>query len=152
MALAAAATLGDTPRWLETLTIREPLQLPEDGLRTLQTLLTPEANDAASFQIVSFDAGATGAPSWQTHATGTVRASTHEPPAAVDLAALIAQHAEVLDIAAYYQQVSELGLEYGPAFRGITQIRRGSTTALGQNCAARCGRGRRALPDSPSAA
>lgn len=133
MALAAAATLGDAPRTIQSLTIQEPMQFAEQDPRTLQLILHPAVQGAASIQIVSFDGATTEPTTWQTHATGTIQAGTADAtPAPVDLAALTDTYLDEFDLTDYYAQIEELGVEYGPAFRGLVQVRRRMSAALGQ--------------------
>ncbi|MCC7368637.1 MAG: type I polyketide synthase [Chloroflexi bacterium] len=139
MALQAAATLSLTDGCVEGLSIQQPLMLPDDEERRLQVVLTPEAADVASFKIISLshqdDDPANEPSAWTLHASGTARRMSRQgAPAAEDdtLARLLDRLTEELSVADYYQQLAELGLEYGESFRGITALRRGTRESLGR--------------------
>jgi acyl transferase domain-containing protein/acyl carrier protein len=77
------------------------------------------------------DGGAGAA--WTLHATATVApASTVARPAALDLAAVRARCAEALDVGAVHASFADIGLAYGPAFRGLRSLSRGAGEALGE--------------------
>ncbi len=58
---------------------------------------------------------------WTTHATGLLEA-VELRPRRLDLAALSASTSTVVDVAGLYDNLRALGLEYGPAFRGIERL------------------------------
>lgn len=82
MALAAAEeAFGDGPHALEDVNFCEALVLPQDrtATRTIQLIISNEAQGAASFQFFSLDAGMTERQaSWTLHARGKIRLSNHQ--------------------------------------------------------------------------
>ena len=74
MALAAAAEVfGAQSVALKDIEFRKALFLPEGGARTIQVILSPGADGAASFHIYSCPGGvAQSGKSWMLHATGKV--------------------------------------------------------------------------------
>ena len=68
---------------------------------------------------------------WQLHASARlVQGEIAPPPAPVDLAAVSAQFADSLDSDAIYADLRARRLDYGPAFRRLTSIRRRPGSAL----------------------
>src|SRR5690606_5973894 len=53
-----------------------------------------------------------------------------EPP--LDLEKIRSRCTQPVDTAAYYQQITDLGAEYGPTFRGVVELWRGEGEALGR--------------------
>ncbi len=87
--------------------------IPEAGI-TLQIAVAEEMSGAASFRISSRAAGQTG---WTLHVSGRlVRASASQPAALPDA------HGEARTPEDHYRRLSEAGLNYGPAFRGIASL------------------------------
>ena len=128
MALAAAGqVLGPGQFELEDLGIREALILPEDGERPVQLVLHP-GDGGGTFEVYS----RTGE-TWTLHATGRLRrqppAPTVPPFAPEDVRDRCEDH---IDGAAYYARLVELGLEFGPGFRGVTEVWRRDGEALGR--------------------
>ncbi len=80
------------------------------------------------FTISSSAATATA---WTTHCTGTLRAWPNPPPAApVELARLRARCAEQVAPSDFYRRLRDVGLDFGPAFRGIEGVWRRDGEAL----------------------
>lgn len=129
IALAAANQgLGSGPYSVEEVAIQEALILPEDGARMVQIALAPTEANAASFQIFSLED--TGE-SWKLNATGKIRSGA-AVSTSISMAEVQARCVEEISAELYYQQLAELGLAYGPSFRGITQIWRREGEALGE--------------------
>ena len=113
MALAAA----DCPCTIENLAIHRMLELPEGELRKVQFV-----QDKKSFKIFSLCDG-----KWELNASGEIGfelsggtpLSSDPPPAAA------------VDLAEFYRRFSSRGVEFGPAFRLIEEIRTGANTAEG---------------------
>jgi myxalamid-type polyketide synthase MxaB len=135
MALAAAAeTFGAGSHILEEVLFREALLLPEEDVQTMQLILAPEGNGVASFQIFSSEEGEDGKDTaWRLHASGSVRvAENNGGQEQVSVKEIQARCQEELPVGAYYQQLRERGLEYGPSFQGIEQLWRGEGEVLGR--------------------
>jgi len=132
MALAGALeALGAGPYALRDVFVHEPLVLPEDEVQTVQLVLTPEGADSASFQIFSLQRSETKQDgSWKLHATGSVHLTTCAS-VPVSIEHLQAGCRDEVPVAAFYQQLRETGLEYGPAFRGIERLWCGEEESLG---------------------
>ena len=130
MALAAAQNTDESFE-VASLSIREPLMLQEDAATKLQLVLTPGTDGDTALQIISFDPDATDR--WHTHATGSLRPAGTDlaAPQRADLAALKAGSAEAIDTDEYYRDLAAIGLSYGPAFHGLTQLHRGTGEAIG---------------------
>jgi myxalamid-type polyketide synthase MxaB len=141
MALAAANTFGAERPVIESVSIHEPLALPESTgeAQTVQLILTPEGDDNASFQILSlieaenkarsFNAAA----AWKLHATGKLRFGPAVPSGdRVALAELRARCEEGVNVEAYYQRLREQGLNYGPSFQGVKELWRRDGEAWGE--------------------
>ena len=128
MALRAATTHFKSSTYrVENFAIRKALILPEDGLRTLQFVMTPEGQGTAAFQVVSLDGD-----DWTVHATGNLRPGAAPSHSNFDIGEIQTRCTEMVDGADYYQQVRELGLEFGSNFRGIRELWRRDGEALGR--------------------
>lgn len=64
------------------------------------------------------------------HAEGIARRIDMPPAAGIDLESAKAAAGDEVDVAAFYRRFAELALNYGPAQRAITQLWRGTGTAL----------------------
>jgi acyl transferase domain-containing protein len=121
MALAASAAVYGQPWEVLEAALVEPLLL-NNGPRTIQTILTPQEERAATFRIVSLeddseDESAAGEPTFQTHAMGRLEAPRAEMAAAVDVAAQQARFSGPgYDDAWRIEAERKSGLDYGPSF------------------------------------
>ncbi|HLV34897.1 MAG TPA: type I polyketide synthase [Spirillospora sp.] len=128
MALRAAAShFGPGSYAVENFAIRTALILPEDDLRTVQFVMSPDPSGAADFEVVSLDGD-----DWTLHATGSLRAAAQPSAAPFDRAEVQARCSEMIDGVDYYERVRDLGLEFGSNFRGIREIWRRDGEALGR--------------------
>src|SRR5262249_51331171 len=119
---AAEQDLGPGPKGVEDVVFHEPLLVPDDGGVTVQVT---RADGPASIQVCSLDSKQL----WPGHATGGV--SVAPPPAAPEpLDDIVRRCSEPLDPGAHYEALRAQGLEYGPAFRGVRELRRGTDEAL----------------------
>jgi acyl transferase domain-containing protein/acyl carrier protein len=115
---------------IQDFSIQQALILPEEGFRTVQLLLSPEeGTERASFRVVSWDETTK---SWTIHASGRV-APVEEKSSLpqLDLQGLQQNCTEEMPSQDFYEKVVHLGLEFGPAFRGLTKIWKGNDEALG---------------------
>jgi acyl transferase domain-containing protein/acyl-CoA synthetase (AMP-forming)/AMP-acid ligase II/thioesterase domain-containing protein/acyl carrier protein len=138
MALAAASEIyGDVPRALSKVKFHRPLFSSESNRPTLQLILSPNSKAEASFRIFSRpEAEATLGDSWRLHAQGTVEVDLNNgdasvPTQRIDLEAVRARCGQQVSDEAFYSGMSERGLQYGTAFRGVKQLRRCDGEALG---------------------
>ena len=87
MALAASVAVYGKPWDVCEATLVEPLLLDKRP-KTVQTILTPEGDNAAAFRIVSLDGdGSDDEPSFTTHAVGRLEAPAAAAPPVIDIAA-----------------------------------------------------------------
>ena len=129
MALGAAALhFGQGSFALEDFVIHTALVLAEDQPQTIQLVLIPENETSVSFEISSFDQD-----QWQLHANGKLRAvqDSDQAPELVTLPAIQARCQEEIPVSTFYDWVSQLGLEFGPRFRGMAKTWRGQGEAFG---------------------
>ncbi|MCX5008924.1 SDR family NAD(P)-dependent oxidoreductase [Streptomyces sp. NBC_00638] len=138
LALEAASTLrdGGEVRLADVRFVR-PLALDADKPVRLQLVLQPAGEDGSrDFTIASAATGERRAP-WERHVTGRVVDGATEPaPAAPDTgeepAVLRERCDEEADLPAVYAGLTALGIDYGPAFRGLEQGHRTDTAAVGR--------------------
>ena len=125
MALAAGRSIyPDSSLQLREFSIKQPLIL-EDEPTQLQTVLSPET-DSTRIQIFS----RTSNQEFILH--GEVWLDDTQLQSSVDIGRLKSQlQPYPLEIADYYQSLSDRGLNYGVSFQGIKQIWQGETEALG---------------------
>ena len=133
MALAAArdAFGSGHDAALAEVVIRQALFVPDSEPRVVQLVLFPATGGVAEFQIFS-QAPAAGV-EWTLHANGKVRLAGSRPdlpPWNVDV--LRGGCPLEVPVDHFYDGLRERGLAYGPAFRTVTRIWRGSGQALGQ--------------------
>ncbi|MER5936555.1 type I polyketide synthase [Streptomyces sp. NPDC001928] len=109
---------------LDELTLQAPLVLPEQGAAQVQIVIDAATDDGRrTVRLYSRAEDAEVEHAWTLHATGTVsdsaRATTDGP---WNLRAWPPADAEPTDLAALYDRLTDVGLQYGPAFRGITRV------------------------------
>ena len=121
---------GNNSYAIKELNIHQAMILPEDGFRTVQLILTPgEGENTAGFRILSLDKENN---SWVLHATGKVESGQANPTSIdFDLEEIKARCLEQISGEEYYEQIYDLGLEFGTDFRGLTNIWKGNGEALG---------------------
>jgi acyl transferase domain-containing protein/acyl carrier protein/SAM-dependent methyltransferase len=129
LALAAAAEArGSEYRVLKDVAFKEPMILLDGGEQQVDLVLTPIQD--GEFQFQAFRRADGG---WRLHASGTIaKASDASAPAPASLSALRARCSEKLDAGGYYKTLEARGLQYGPAFQGITSIARRAGEAFGE--------------------
>jgi acyl transferase domain-containing protein/surfactin synthase thioesterase subunit/acyl carrier protein len=115
---------------LKNLVYREALILPAEGVRIVHTIFTPERDGTFLFQILSTD------PSdeirWISHLSGMLapRASDSTSEKDGSIQALTARQMRQIPVDRYYRTIGQMGLNYGPSFRGIRALWRGEGEAL----------------------
>lgn len=132
LALAAAAGQGDGTLSVDHLELQAPFVLPADGSeRLLHVALEPEQSSGHALRIASLPADGDTAEA-VIHATGSVNASQpNRTGTAGDLASINLETNEEIDIGGYYERLANIELDYGPAFRGLAQLRQGVDMAVG---------------------
>ncbi|MCV7284143.1 type I polyketide synthase [Mycolicibacterium wolinskyi] len=114
MAMAAARTVFGDDAEVHDITFDEMLLL--DEVTTLSAVGSVNAPGTMKFEVDTFAEGAR-----IRRAAATLRASTDQPePWAYDIAALQADHPVRLDGAALRSWFDARGIQYGPAFGGLT--------------------------------
>ncbi|MER5936557.1 SDR family NAD(P)-dependent oxidoreductase [Streptomyces sp. NPDC001928] len=104
---------------LTELALHSPLVLPEHGTAHLQIAVEPA--DADGIRAVRVHARQGGAPAdapWTLHAAGTLAPAGPSP--SWDLRAWPPAGAEPLPLEGLHDRLAAAGLDYGPAFRGLT--------------------------------
>lgn len=116
--------------------------LTVEQARPVQVSLVPSSGDESTLTVHSRPAGDHGR-DWTEHASGQVRAP--DPDSAWSIRP--ASGSEPVPETAFYQALAENGLDYGPAFRRLRDIRRGDGSAVAQVAAEHGQAGRRASAD-----
>ncbi|WP_225629603.1 type I polyketide synthase, partial [Streptomyces werraensis] len=116
---------------LEELVIEAPLVLPErGGVRVQVAVSGPGANGLRTVDVYSLRedaAGEGGTHGWTRHATGLLSAAPAARDAGdFDFAAWPPPGAQPVDVENFYDDLTERGYAYGPAFQGLRAVwRRG---------------------------
>ncbi|MEV0696189.1 type I polyketide synthase, partial [Streptomyces sp. NPDC050388] len=109
---------------LEELTLRAPLVLPGQGATSLQIAVEPSSADGRRVVRVHSRLSGENDGTWVLHATGVL--ADAPPSDAESLEAWPPTGAAEVEVEAMYAELAGLGLEYGPAFRGLRAVwRRG---------------------------
>ncbi|HXN09701.1 MAG TPA: type I polyketide synthase, partial [Steroidobacteraceae bacterium] len=112
---------------LRNIEFRKALMLPAgEAVVQLQTAWSAEQD------LVTISSRCEPAPGWTLHAVAQVHRLAAETPARIGIRALKARLRSRLTPAAVYGACEQLGLHYGPAFRGITALWRRPGEALGR--------------------
>ena len=130
MALAAAEhAFGPGLHEITCFGIQEALILPEDDVAALQIVIEPVNDDRATFRIFSLEGER-----WKLYATGGLALNLDTPATATAFSVEDAQAhcTEVIAGEAYYQRLRDLGLDFGPDFRGLRSGWRRDGEALGE--------------------
>lgn len=136
MALAAAVEVfGEQSFALKDVEFDRALFLPDGGTHTIQVILSPGADGAASFHIYS-RRGEQAGKSWTLHATGKacpqLDGSTSAVLAWETLAEVQTRCSEKVSGQDYYLKLRESGIHYGPFFQSIAQLWRHNGDVLGE--------------------
>lgn len=102
------------------------LYVSADELRTLRLTLDPDSHHFAIASRRSHEESAR----WEQHCSGRLLLSQNRDAGAVELAELQRRCATPVPAEACYAHFRRLGLEYGPAFRGIAALWQGEHEAL----------------------
>ncbi len=138
MALSAARELdpAGTP-YVEAITFQKALFLPENGKAALRLSTDSPENptEAHGSPLFEIHGSLPGGSAWTLHAGGRLgsRGAAQIPrDVDVDLDAIRARLPREVSGGDCYASFALRGLAYGPAFRGISQLRIGSGEALGE--------------------
>ncbi|GAA0223684.1 type I polyketide synthase [Cryptosporangium japonicum] len=114
LALLAGARLGCPD--LEELQIGAPLVVSVDGALDVQVRAVPDGDERFDLTVHARPAGAAD---WTRHATGAlVRSGETVDPGPSH----VPGQARRVDVTGLYERLAEAGYEYGPAFRGLTDV------------------------------
>ncbi len=119
IAVAASRTLATEALELVDLELRRAFLLPRTGSYRVQTLLKRGLDGREWAAEVRGHLDTSEAP-WRTHATARVRLAS-SPPHAITFDAPLANRLSRDDA---YTELADLGLQYGPTFRGIEWLSR----------------------------
>ncbi|MFG1955424.1 SDR family NAD(P)-dependent oxidoreductase, partial [Micromonospora sp. NPDC048830] len=123
MLLAAATEAGTRHPGLRDVLFAQPLTLPESGERPVQTVL---AADGASLRLVTYDD-----PGWTEYAEARPDPEGVPDDAPSELTELGSRCDRSLDdLDAFYRAVTDAGLDLGPGFRWLDEVRTGDGVAV----------------------
>ncbi|MCP3102822.1 amino acid adenylation domain-containing protein [Myxococcus sp. K15C18031901] len=130
LALAAGARLFGTSRpSLSNLALLKAMTFPEDAGRRVQCAVSREADGSASVRVFSRAAtDTTGA--WELHATGSLVAEDGRAPTGPVLEEVLAHLHAAAPIPDPYLRARESGVDFGPEFRGLSELRRQGTQVV----------------------
>ncbi|RJP73831.1 MAG: acyltransferase domain-containing protein, partial [Candidatus Zixiibacteriota bacterium] len=106
---------------IEAFNIEAPLLLAQGVPAVLQTTFGPLEEDGATFEIFSLTDEQSSI--WQRHASGSIRIEKNVDETEPFVLLGQNQAGELVPQEAYYASLREIGIEYGPAFKGLNEIR-----------------------------
>ncbi len=132
---AAARVFGPGPSLIEEMVIQEAFILPDEGSRTVHTVLTPQGSGAAEFRISSCKAGdEQDASAWRLHVSGRVRGAPEEGSegvAAPSFEEVRARCTEAMSGEDFYRVVApKAAFKFGPTYVCIEEVWRQEREAL----------------------
>ncbi|MDO0917729.1 SDR family NAD(P)-dependent oxidoreductase [Streptomyces sp. DT2A-34] len=130
---AASAVQGGGEVRLADVRFVQPLRLDESRPARLQLVLRPAADGFRDFTIASAPTGGGQRARWEHHVDGRIAVTPAAPTTAEPgepLAMLRARCTEQVDLPSVYGALAALGIDYGPAFRGLESGHRTRSTAL----------------------
>ena len=115
---------------LRNFVYREALLVPEEGFRIVHAIFTPQEEGTFLFQFLS--TAASDQSPWSSHISGTVASRVLAPASGkyLSIQDLIGRQLGEIPADRYYQAIGQLGLNYGPSFRGIQALWTGEGEAL----------------------
>ncbi|MGB3443406.1 MAG: type I polyketide synthase [Actinophytocola sp.] len=126
MALHAASRSGCDG--IEELTLQAPLVLPEHDAVVVQVYVGAET-DTGHRPVTIHSRPETGGP-WTLHGTGTLTEAAEQD--AVALAEWPPAGAATVPVDGVYEELADLGLEYGPVFQGLQSVWRRGTEVFAE--------------------
>ncbi|SEL14099.1 myxalamid-type polyketide synthase MxaE and MxaD [Stigmatella aurantiaca] len=127
MALAGAVeALGPARHALEDVIFQEMMVLPREESLPVQMSFVPDEKGAKRFRIFSHPAGGGGG--WTLHAEGRIREGAKAEAFALEEAR--GRCTEHMDGEAHYQLMQERGVDFGPSFRLLKEMWKGSREAV----------------------
>ncbi|GGX74603.1 type I polyketide synthase [Streptomyces hiroshimensis] len=119
---------------IEDLTLEAPLIVPERGGVAVQVWVGAEEEEPGR-RALSVHSRLEDAPDeapWVRHAVGFLTDALSEPPHGADVGAWPPAGAEAVDLTGFYEGLAELGLGYGPVFRGLRSVWRSGDDVLAE--------------------
>ncbi len=135
IALAAGSTLFNCENLiLEDVVIQQALILPEDEIKTIQVILTPQEGLSYSFEIFSLALDKSESePRWTAHAQGKLLAGEQDGQLeTTDLKTLKQEYHQQILPQDFYQEFRDRGIDYGSSFQGVQQLWCSEGKALAQ--------------------
>ncbi|MFI7413890.1 SDR family NAD(P)-dependent oxidoreductase [Streptomyces sp. NPDC049627] len=133
MALEAASAVRDGgDARLDRVRFLRPLRLDQSRPTRLQLVLRPAADGFRDFTVASAPAARGQSTRWEHHVSGRIAVNPGEPDSTTGdaLPALRARCTDQVDLPAVYAALAALGIDYGPAFRGLESGHRTSSASL----------------------
>lgn len=133
ISVAARSVLGTDALDVEDVTIRRPMVLDGAGSRIVQVIVSPEAAGSVSVEVFSRPETAEESADWLLHATARVvpRRTVGCEHADESLARARAGSPTPVPVADFYGRLADIGLDYGPTFRGVRELWSGAGEAFG---------------------
>jgi len=116
---------AELPLAVENLHFRQPLVLDRNDSVVLRTTLDPQSR-----RVIFYGRSQQQQAAWIRHAEARLSAKLLTRPGHVDIDGLEATLGDPLDVAAFYSRLAGIGLEYGPTFRRISELRANSREIL----------------------
>ncbi|MCP3097313.1 SDR family NAD(P)-dependent oxidoreductase [Myxococcus sp. K15C18031901] len=135
MALSAAKQLLGGAVLLEDVTFSALMSFPDDEERVLQLWLSTERSGGSAFRLFSAPVlrdGPVDERTWTLHAEGSLRRDEALLAGEEALESLRQRLSDPVSVEAHYQRLHDIGLDYGPTYRVITELLRGEGEALGE--------------------
>src|SRR5262249_11543260 len=115
MALYAARQVG--LEGVQEAVMESPLALEAGRPQRIQLTVGPEEDGARSFVIRAKDDGDRP---WKQHVTGSLGATPKVSPERLE--GWPPAGARRVDLSGFYERIAASGVDYGPAFRGVTSV------------------------------
>lgn len=120
---AGAKLSGDKPLQIANFSYRAPLFLGEADAKIVHLVLKP--GEFGSFDASLSSAEDSDAFRWQTHISAALRPAPDATSAPTFVPEAVISRTKPLPVDRYYSALTSLGLDYGPAFRGIQSMWQG---------------------------
>lgn len=125
---AARNVFGDKPFKISDFEFSKALFLTNSEAKEIQFSIEQRSERQAFYQILSKNEVV-----WQLHSKGQVRLSQTTPlPKTYPLDEIMARFADTMDKEVFYSKVAESGVKYGETFKGLYQISKNDTEAIGR--------------------
>ncbi|AGC47286.1 polyketide synthase [Myxococcus stipitatus DSM 14675] len=147
VASAVSQVVGAESMSLEAVTLHQPLVLPEQRTRVVQTLLEEQGAAGFTCTVMSQEEARGARASWTTHLTCRVSSQGTLPsPPRLELDAWRRSCPSPVDIGDFSEAIRQRGLDYGPSLSVLSSLHRGPHAALSSSEVAEGGVSYRAHP------